>query len=683
MTGICPARVIGELVGRCGVLIRQGRLRLRPVLLSDGDFWEATGMNPGDLRGLLPNMPCDPDRLGELADLVMERYPGSARRAVARANSICEHKFDLLGSGEVEVDPLDWHRDFKNGFDWDPRRCYTGTWDHVTTYLRRGISADVKVPWELSRFQHSTLLGRAYLLTGDGKYAREFRIQVEDWIANNPVGLGVNWACTMDVAIRALNWVWGYLLLRGSSLLTDEFLTRLLKSLYLHGRFIASHLEVGSYGNHYVADLVGLVALGSLFPGVEADLWLEDGMRRIEGQIVRQVGGDGVHLESSISYHRLVAEAFATSMTFASQAGTGVSPEYRSRLGAMMEFVRHYTKPDSLSPVIGDADDGRIQAMSERDVRNHSYLPDLGAILLGRPGLACNPGLDEEVIWLLGPDSPGRYPSGKLKEPPLSRGFPVGGFYVMREGDLYMIVRCGRPQPGAPGGHAHCDQFSFELHGGGRTFIVDPGTYLYTQSASWRNLFRSSAYHNTVVVDGGEMNGFDERDLFKLEFRSGPKVHSWVSCDRYDFLDAEHLGYSRGTEKVVHRRQVLFDKVGGAWCIRDVVSGTETHRCDFVLHLAPLPLESLGVGDAGLVLGGGRSRLAVKQLGKHSDELRITKGWISPSYGVKEEAPVVTLSREGSVITFEILFKLIVEDQAEPDPVSGSRCLEIMDRLEV
>ena len=51
-------------------------------------------------------------------------------------------------------------------------------------------------------------------------------------------------------------------------------------------------------------------------------------------------------------------------------------------------------------------------------------------------------------------------------------------------------------------GHAHSDALSIEVSAGGCPFLVDPGTYTYTESASDRNHFRHSAAHNTVTVDG-------------------------------------------------------------------------------------------------------------------------------------------------------------------------------------
>ena len=44
------------------------------------------------------------------------------------------------------------------------------------------------------QFQHLILLGEAYQLTGDEKYANEFKKQVLGWIESNPPKRGVNWA---------------------------------------------------------------------------------------------------------------------------------------------------------------------------------------------------------------------------------------------------------------------------------------------------------------------------------------------------------------------------------------------------------------------------------------------------------------------------------------------------------
>src|SRR5574341_1239300 len=51
--------------------------------------------------------------------------PDATGNIVNAANKICEHYFDLLGSGPVNLPwPIDWHSDFKTGFRWNPRQYY-------------------------------------------------------------------------------------------------------------------------------------------------------------------------------------------------------------------------------------------------------------------------------------------------------------------------------------------------------------------------------------------------------------------------------------------------------------------------------------------------------------------------------------------------------------------------------
>ena len=86
----------------------------------------------------------------------------------------------------------------------------------------------------------------------------------------------------------------------------------------------------------------------------------------------------------------------------------------------------------------------------------------------------------------------------------------------MRFDDLYMIVDCISIDPKSPSGHKHNSRLSFDLFAYDKSFIIDPGAYIYTVDSKMRNLFRSTKYHNTVVVDGKEQNKFSESLLFSM-----------------------------------------------------------------------------------------------------------------------------------------------------------------------
>jgi hypothetical protein len=165
--------------------------------------------------------------------------------------------------------------------------------------------SDVKVPWELSRCQRFTTLGRACWLTGDDRYAAEFVAEVSDWTTANPFAHGVNWACAMDVALRAVSWIWGFHFFADAVPCRDAaFRSGFLRTLFLHGEFVTTYLERADLnGNHYLCDGVGLVFLGCFFQGSRrAARWSALGRSILEQEMLAQTTADGVDFEQSTAY---------------------------------------------------------------------------------------------------------------------------------------------------------------------------------------------------------------------------------------------------------------------------------------------------------------------------------------------------------------------------------------------
>ena len=173
----------------------------------------------------------------------------------------------------------------------------------------------------------------------------------------------------------------------------------------------------------------------------------------------------------------------------------------------------------------------------------------------------------------------------------------------MRHNNDYMLISCGPNGQNGLGSHAHNDKLSFELCIGGEEVIVDPGTYVYTPYPEWRNLFRSTAYHNTVMVDGQEQNPIEEDALFRLPDLTRCRCLVWETGPEKDIFVGEHYGYLRIDPPVVHRRKVEFLKHHRTWVITDYLyqptdlarkgSGhgnfclRQMYLLEFNLHLAP------------------------------------------------------------------------------------------------
>ncbi len=616
---------------------RDLRSALRPEAGSFPDLFQAEGVTRGSRFFLEAG---DRDRLiGRLRT----EHPETIPTTIRAADAICEHRFDLLGSGPTALGPeMDWHRDFKSGYRWNPR-----------TFSRRvrygdvpGV--DVKVPWELSRFQHLATLGKAYWCAGGDRYAAEFVAQVTHWIAQNPPQFGVNWACTMDIAIRAFNWLWGYALFRHAPQITPAFRRLFAGSLLAHGRHIMQNLERGADGtssNHYLADLTGLAGLGIACPIFrEAEAWRRFALDELCREMERQVHPDGGDYESSIPYHRLVTEMFLAVALLCQKNDTVLPGFFRQRLERMLEFALWYTKPNGLAPQVGDNDDGRLHILADYgtgDPRDHRHLLATGGAFFARDDLWAAAGArTEEALWLHGGSRPAH---GRPWAPiPGSRAFPESGIYLMREGGLYLLVACGPVGTAGIGNHKHNDLLSFELHADGQDLLVDPGSFLYTPDPPSRNRFRSTGVHNTVMIDGAEQNRFGEGGLFWLHADATPHCLAWETDPEVDFFAGEHDGYARLADPVIHRREFRLLKKARTLEIADGFRGTGRHTFAWNFTLAPgVTLRPAGQGEWELAGRSARALLTRERIGPEDASAgirtEVVEAFVSPRYGVKEK----------------------------------------------
>src|SRR5205085_4155492 len=130
--------------------------------------------------------------------------------------------------------------------------------------------------------------------------------QWQHWVKENPFLRGINWASALEVAMRALSWVWLYHL--AGREMPDHLHQQFLTGLYRHGRFLELNLSVYfSPNTHLLGEAVALHALGVLF-GQEA--WRATGGRIVEEELRRQVRDDGSHFEQSAYYHVYALDFF-------------------------------------------------------------------------------------------------------------------------------------------------------------------------------------------------------------------------------------------------------------------------------------------------------------------------------------------------------------------------------------
>ncbi|MCX6722978.1 MAG: alginate lyase family protein [Candidatus Staskawiczbacteria bacterium] len=512
------------------------------------------------------------------------------------ADEVCDHIFDLLGSGKINLGKkINWQCDFKSGYCWNPKTFY------LDIEYGKIEGVDVKVPWELSRFQHFAILGEAYQLSKNEKYAQEFVNEINNWIDENPMGYGVNWKCTMDVAIRVCNWILAYDFFKNSEKITNEFLQRFLQNLFCHGKFIENNLEksfLSTTSNHYLSDIAGLAYLGMFFKDKkQGKKWLNFSINELKREMKKQVYEDGCDFEASTCYHRLVLELFffSTLFTVVNDVGfTGENykkatenifgAEYTGRLYKMFETVLYLLKPNGKIPQIGDNDNGRLHIFTDGEILDLRYLLSFGAIFFNEPKFKIKEfELCEDALWVFGKQGYNIW--RKLKENNLgnikSRNFSNAGWFVMRNNKNYCIISCGPNGQNGNGGHCHNDKLSFELFINGQDVIVDSGNFVYTSYPEQRNKFRSTAHHNTVCVDGKEQNNFIKNNLFFMENNSKAECLKWETNEDKDIFVGEHHGYN----PVVHQRKIEFYRKENKIEVFDIFKGEGKHDLEWNFYI--------------------------------------------------------------------------------------------------
>lgn len=592
----------------------------------------------------------------EAVERLHKEMPAQAAITIDVAERILRHEFNLLGSGPYQlIDserttgngylPIDWNLDPVSGLRF-PSGIHYKSWD--LWKMRPGM-ADVKLPWELARCQHWPVLAQAWLLTGDARFVDEIFAERADFDEANPVGYGIHWTCTMDVAIRAANWALALEMVRAYPV-AEEVWIGAYRSLFEHGRFIRSNLE-DKYevtSNHFLSNVVGLFYLARVFhESSEARGWEEFSRNAIEREMHVQILPDGADFESSVPYHRLVAELFLGAVRVADQSGAPFSPQLRTRLQNMVEFLFGVLRPDGLMPQLGDADDGRLHILTDYGTwkpQDARHILASASHVLGISQWCHFSGIKgqwEAFWWSGGADFDG---SCTEPMPSLERHFPDAGIVIHRSSQAYLAITNGIVGTKGFGNHKHNDLLSFEYHPFGIPLVVDPGSYVYTSDISARNVFRSTGYHNTLMVDGTEQNETNPEWIFRLFEKAFPETLEFRTTEDVFVYRGRHVGYTRLEYPVVHERRFELARHNGGLSITDRLEGSGTHKLRWHFHLAPGVEVEWEAGAVRLLQTEARAKWQLTV----PENVRVSSSpaWYSPSYGIRIPCQAVDLEAD-------------------------------------
>lgn len=556
------------------------------------------------------------------------RFHFSVTDAVIIAQLVTEEqRAHTLSVAEALVRGKHTYRGVKVTFDTDP------DWQHTP---------NDSMDWrrDLNRHYWFPTLARAWRYSGDDAFAEHAAWLLRHWMAHNPPDMRNPVWRPFEVATRLNNWVWGLFLLLDSAPFVHEGLGYLWQGLITQARYLYRNLEYHVMNNHLLIEAKTLAMLGLLFPEMpRASKWLQIGLEAMWTQVHRQFHPDGVHTEQATQYHCLCTGELWEMFNLLRRNDHSIPSDGLARFEAAVAFQIAIVKPDGHIPLFGDS--SRHDLHRRFDARWASVWLGNSAPPVESP--------NEETRWLLGttplPDEPG--------SPPASCAFPHGGYAVMRDAATYLALDCGPFGDKMVPSHAHADALSLELFAFGKTLITDSGAFRYHVPTPWRNYFRGTRAHNTLMIDGQDQSVLV--GVRQVERPAMATTHRWITSADLDLVEGSHDGYTRLVEPVTHRRRILFVKPD-YWLVLDDVQGSGGHQLDWFYHLMPQAQTSLDVASGELRCQLGQAGLIIRPFWLDSVEARLTtgdeatyKGWVSLESGQKEAAPVLNYHCQADV----------------------------------
>jgi len=531
-----------------------------------------------------------------------------------KIEALMQDRFELNGETHHLPAPLDWIANPSQDLEW-----------HIM----------------LHKFYYGVGLGMAFARSGERRYAQKWVELVEGWIAQTPVGF-----IAPDVTGRRVqNWIYAYhyFTLQGRDPGFDPaFQRRLLGSIHDQVEFLCENLAPAR--NHRTIELYTIFLAGVAFPEMRrAARWRELALELLLDNMRRDLLPDGVQCELSSDYHHLVLKNYLNVRRLADLNGIDVPREMDEHLRRALEFSVHVHKPDGIVPSLSDGD-----ACCFRELLLQGYE------LYGRP----------EMLYVGTGGARGSAPACR------SLLFPDSGYAIVRSGwgsahepfadAQYLVLDCG---PLGEGNHGHFDCLSFELAALGRSLVVDPGRYTYSEAGdtNWRVAFRGTAYHNTVTVDGRNQTRYVPSVLKDASRHAVGSVRHKVAGPAPDasveaFVSDRDCDYVHGRARsheydAVHDRRILFVR-GEYWIVSDALQAPSPHQYDLRFNLGEQAWQRVGERHDADTLRYLAPNLLVAQPADASTEARIEDGYVSYRYGEKQEAPVLRFTRHGDAAAF-------------------------------
>jgi hypothetical protein len=566
---------------------------------------------------------------------------------------------DEIVAGNVRVFGESTALDFKLNQPLQHWTEYESTPALLSSFLF--LHNDIKFLWEPARFGWAFILGRAYHLTQDEKYADAFWKNFESFTESNPVNQGPHWMNGQEVAIRLMTFVWADRVFETASVSSAERRVVLHRSIGQHAERIVLTLVYAraQNNNHLITEAAALYTAGLFFKN---KTWRELGWHWLNWCFQNQIGDFGEYIQHSANYHRLMLQTALWVNLIKQDVFSAHTSQAIARSAHWLFSL--LDNASGRTPNLGANDGALIFPLSATDFRD--YRPTVQAASRAFLRTSLPSGVwDEMSLWF-------RLPANE-------RVINSDAYLTenVRGKNSWAYLRASRFRSRL----SHMDQLHLDLWWRGLNIAQDAGTYLYNAESPWDNPLVTTRVHNTVTVDGRDQMTRAGRFL----------VLDWASAYSKNLIEADDTilgrarGYHRGYHGLKHERTVTVYQ-NERWVVNDHFTARSRSERVYRLHWqlpdyewelenrdasqgiglrikSPYGWITLSVHSSFIINHSSLSLVRAGELVHGQRDVQPYEGWVSHIYGQK--SPALSFAVElSSAYNIEITSEFIFPDSA-------------------
>jgi uncharacterized heparinase superfamily protein len=458
----------------------------------------------------------------------------------------------------------------------------------------RWRNADVSYLWDFNLHYFEYLEPLAEL--GTEESAACTRALIAAWIAENPCPVQPGWH-PYPLSLRTINWI--KLFINHPGFADDAA----LRSLYAQFLFLERNLEGHLQVNHLLENGRALLFGGLYFDGPDADRWFKLGLHLLMQEVDEEYLPHGGHFERSPMYHCILLEALLDTHAYLVAAGHGTA-WLAGPLRGMCAWLEDIRTPDGWFPLFNDAAIG-VSAAPDEVLRNAARM------------------------------------LGYERKATLAEVRDCDQFYVLDAGAVVCAIDGAPIGPSYNAGHAHSDNFTFELFVDGAKVVADAGTSTYEVTPQ-RIAERSTAAHNTVLINGVEQS--EAWGGFRVARRSNPDIsHAGRSGECLVFR-GRYRNQVESFQELSHERVIALHDSG--WMlVWDRIEAGGAITAESLCRLVP-ECEVIGTTDGFAISRPGGGALRLWPIGCQRATLREDR--YGPEFGKSLPATQVSMIAEGA-----------------------------------